>query len=365
MAVSKGVSLHSFVARENVSLDELFATQCTAAFERACFCEEMKLHMTVPAKNNQIFRIAIHPILVMMMYCNDLWNLVVSTLFATATPLRKYVAALCCWTCRVSSSSHLARMFIGARLGACKAPANFEFARANEIYDSANRTYALDFGDSICEPRTDYSRFCSARSAAKSSPFSLPRWKQGNRIAVFTFHLYSFYAGFVVRKKPSRSPSAIIPSCFCDQWLSASASTSIWRDIIKKFLMFVSPILRPPFRSAWFGAVQICASIPVWKGFTAYLARNLWLLDSFTAIEASKGAITVNPSIAMREYSITKQTGVSERGVSVTTSSFSASRPTFPIWQAVVWNVFGHAKDLLCGPFRKRLTVSWALVNVT
>lgn len=39
---------------------------------------------------------------------------------------------------------------------------------------------------------------------------------------------------------------------------------------------------------------------------------------------------------------------------------FGDGHQAFPIWQVVLLNVFGHAKDLLCGPFRKRLVVSWA-----
>jgi hypothetical protein len=165
---------------------------------------------------------------------------------------------------------------------------------------------------------------------------------------------------FMMRKESSWAASRVVPFGFVCERVATPTSACHWRGVINKFLVLCSSIIRATDCSAWMRAVEIGSGRPLLESLTAYLAGDLWLLNPFASVEASKGAITVNPGVTMREYSITQQAYVGEWGMSITTLSFSASRPTFPILQVVVLSICEHVHGLLFWPFLKLSEVSLA-----
>jgi hypothetical protein len=151
----------------------------------------------------------------------------------------------------------------------------------------------------------------------------------------------------------------IFQRMFCGKRKAAPAGTNLVGHLSVSYSLSRCPLAG--LMETLGRAVNICSVRPMIEGGAAESAtagsfgQNLRLAHARARAEAIRAVAT------LRKLFAAEFTAAVRSGLAVWVSRFfGGDHRVFPTWRVVVWNVFGHAIDLLCGPFRKRLTVSWA-----
>lgn len=264
----------------------------------SCFTNEMFFFVTSRAEQFDVLTTSIASVLIAMMYLEDVWNSIVTASFAAVWSRCENLLAL-----NVCGYRNIGKLAVFA---------------SNPITSTA---------------AIDNSRFRNiVRVAIKLRP---------------TYDAYSCV--------PRSSPE------------SSRRCMQSWHDVDRRAFNTAKPSFAVLFNLLIFAAVHAR------KGFHRLadpMASNKSAVYGRTS-ELFTTAARANPNQFKRSLLVERQVVVLYRvsgceiepttaRAKLTRFSFWVGHQVFPILRVVLWNVFGHARDLLCGPFQKRLTVSWA-----